>query len=69
MASQSYAVDQYKKEGLSVQERINYGSTPEELKGRESNLQKVLGELGKHLSANTPVIPIRDKMMEELESL
>lgn len=69
MSSQSYAIDQYTKEGPSVQERIEHGSTSKALKEREATMQKVLGELGKRMSNTTPVVPIRDKMTEALESL
>jgi hypothetical protein len=68
MASPSYAVSQYIQEGLSVQERIYYGSDPKELQAREASLQTMLREMGICLNDNTPVVAIRDGMTDELVS-
>jgi len=62
-------MDQYTKEGPSVQERITYGRTSEDRRAGEAKLQAELKELDSRLSDNNPIVPVQDKMTEELRKL
>jgi len=60
-------MDQYIRDShSSVAERIAHGSTAEQ---RTAAMQKKVEEWGKVLGDKTPVVPVEDKMTEELRKL
>ena len=63
-------MDQYIRDShSSVAERIAHGSTAEQREQRTAATQKKVEEWGKMLGDKTPVVPVEDKMTEELREL